>query len=292
MNHVWKTANQITSFSAKWRILLINRKNGWISSTQIIAANILNVTCTVATCFWALVPKNQTIMEVNDVPIWDPNIRSIPIGSQISHVLTDVIVIALVALLDCKTIVKIIPRRINHACGILRYLCISKTSCNAVTLSFIISKPNNNNQNQKTNNARFFRVGFLLKRKIENHAMVITGNANAAISILNPRIATNQDVIVVPILAHIIAQIPLDNQITFAPTNQSIISVTTVLLWIIPVTRALDNIHFNGVFVVVRRNFLSHALPTCLILSEKRCIPKRNNANQPRSSRQEKVPSM
>jgi hypothetical protein len=37
---------------------------------------------------------------------------------------------------------------------------------------------------------------------------------------------------------------------------------------------------------------LSHALPTCLILSEKRWIPKRKNANQPKSSRHEKFPSM
>jgi hypothetical protein len=105
---------------------------------------------------------------------------------------------------------------------------------------------------------------------IENHAMVIIGNANAAISTLNPITATNHDVIVVPILAHIIAPIALESQIRFAPTNHNIITATTLLLCSIHVISVPDSIHFNGVFVVVRRNFLSHALPTCLILSEKR----------------------
>ncbi len=128
--------------------------------------------------------------------------------------------------------------------------------------------------------------------KIENQDIVISGNAIAAISSLNHNTATIQEVIVVPILAHIIAPIALPRSIKLAQTNHNIITATTVLLGRIGVTREPDNIPLSGVLVVLRSSLFKEILPTCLILSEKICIPKRKILNPPNNSRQEKTCSI
>jgi len=155
-------------------------------------------------------------------------------------------------------------------------------------LSFIISNPKRSRPNQNIKRAAYFKVFFLPKIKIEKPDIVIIGNAIIEISNLNHNTATIQEVIVVPILAPIIAQIALPRSIKLAQTNHKTITVTTVLLCKIHVTRDPDKIPFNGVFVVLRSNLFKTTLPTCLILSEKICIPKRNILSHHNSSRQEK----
>ncbi len=287
VNHVWNMAKPITSSAAIPKIWAINQKNGWIKANHTSAAKTLKTTCTLATCFWVLVPTNQIITDVNDVHICDHNIIIIPIGRGISPVLTEVIVIALVALLDCKIIVSSIPKKINPIEGRCKYADISKTSCKAPILSFIISRPNNNNPNPNKNKAAYLSFLYLEKIKIENHAIVMIGNAITAISSLNHKTAIIQEVIVVQILAPTIAHIALHRVIKFAQTKPNIITVTTVLLCKIAVTKVPEKIPLIGVLVVVRRNLFRAMLQTCLILSEKIWIPNKNKASHPNKSHHE-----
>lgn len=292
VNPVWKIARLRTSVEDNPIISERNHINGCIRTNQINAANELNVTCTVATCFCVLVPVNHTIIDVNDVPIWAPNIIVIATGRGISPVLKDAITIVLVAVLDWIIIVRTIPRSKNHILGRSRYKDRSKASLTITILSFIIPRPNNNNQNQNKNNDAAFNFFFFPKINNENHPKTIRGSAIAEISILKPKKATIQEVVVVPILAQITVPIAQPRSIILAQTNHKTITVTIVLLCKTPEAIDQDKIPFNGVFVVLRRSLFNAILPTSLMLSEKTCIPKRNILNHHNNSRQENTCSI
>jgi len=252
----------------------------------------LNVTCTLATCFWVLVPVNQTIIEVKEVPICAPSIIIIAIGKGINQVLRDAITIVLVAVLDWITIVTTIPSRRKPIIGRSRYIDKSKRSLTIWILSFIIPRPNNNKPNPKRKRAAALNFFLFPKINNENQPKTISGRATADTSTLNHKNATIQDVVVVHILAHIMAPIAPPKSIIFAPTNPKTIIVIIVLLWEIPEAIEPETMPFNGVFVVLRRSLLSAILPICFILSENICIPNKNILNHPNNSRQEKLCSM